>query len=264
MPAVTIPSPTPDETPARDDGYDDYYNSGESSPRRPPVSPLTPVATLAQLATVPADADGEERVLPPQPATFMKQPAPVPISESENPDVIAMRSAISLLQLQREKSKRDLVTLEKLKTAAVAEPEAFVRELRAGRLQSANPASNILAPTLADPDTGGMSNGTGGRHETRKDSADTLPPELKSKFAPVPAPQNIFRTPPVNWAKYHIVGESLDKLHEEQRQRPSSGEPSRDQRAPLHVIAAPYSPFTDRVGEIHPMQTRRGSKKPSP
>ncbi|KAF2498601.1 hypothetical protein BU16DRAFT_548320 [Lophium mytilinum] len=259
------PEPASKPARSRDSGEAASLLGRIGSPRRPPVSPLTPVATLAQLATVPADSNVQERILPPQPATFMKQPAPVPISESENPDVIAMRSAISLLQLQREKSKRDLLTLEKLKTAAVAEPEAFVRELRAGRLQSANPASNILAPTLDDPDAGGSSSGNEGeRLDARKDSADTSPPELKSKFPPVPAPQNIFRAPPVNWAKYHIVGESLDKLHEEQRQRPSSGEPSRDQRAPLHVIAAPYSPFTDKIGELHPMQTRRGSKKPPP
>jgi hypothetical protein len=199
----------------------------------------------------------------------MRPPAPVSIADSENPDVIAMRSAISLLQLQREKSKRDLQTLEKLKSAAVAEPEAFVRELRAGRLTNANADSNILAPTLADSGAEETANGHAENEQGRKDSANTSPPaateDLKPKFPPVPTPQNIFRCPPVNWAKYHVVGESLDKLHEEQRQRPSPGEPSRDQRdvrAPLHVIAAPYSPFTDKVGELHPMQTRRGSKKP--
>ncbi|OCK85133.1 hypothetical protein K432DRAFT_377973 [Lepidopterella palustris CBS 459.81] len=284
MPALTISSPTNNgtspsspaaQTPttaptAYDYEYPDYSRS--ASPPRPPVSPITPVATIAQLA--PTDP-AEHVVLPPQASTFMRQPASVPISESENPDAIAMRSAISLLQMQREKSKRDIQTLERLKKAAVAEPEAFVREMRAGRLQSANSTSNILIPTLAESMVDSVEDQTMDGNEApneqeRKDPAGaTTPPDSStSKFPPIPTPQNIFRCPPVNWAKYHIVGESLDKLHEEQKQRPSLGEPLRgDQssgRAPVHVIAAPYSPFTDRLGELHPMQTRRGSKKPAP
>ena len=88
---------------------------------------------------------------------------------------------------------------------------------------------------------------------------------LESRFPKLPEPQNVFRCPPVNWAKYHVVGESLDKLHEEQMKRPSEGEPqveaalSQGQgagnimkgqvdhlgRAPESVIARPYSMFED-------------------
>lgn len=69
-------------------------------------------------------------------------------------------------------------------------------------------------------------------------------------FPPVPRPQTVFRCPPVNWAKYHVVGEALDALHAEQTARPSSGLEATGSatRAPLHVLAAPYSPFTDRDG----------------
>jgi hypothetical protein len=86
-----------------------------------------------------------------------------------------------------------------------------------------------------------------------------------SKFSPIPTPQNVIRCPPINWAKYHVVGESLDKLHEEQRRRPTQGEPQRDgtghgvPRAPVSVVAAPYRPFVDRVAE--PMRTRSGGKR---
>jgi len=57
------------------------------------------------------------------------------------------------------------------------------------------------------------------------------------------------RTPPVNWAKYHIVGPPLDRMHEEQRRNPTLGELRRDEaeRAPDHVVAAPYRPFVDKI-----------------
>ena len=71
----------------------------------------------------------------------------------------------------------------------------------------------------------------------------------------IPGSQNVVRAPPINWAQYHIVGESLDKLHEEQRRRPVGGEPVGEEelrpkerdRAPEHVIARPYDPFVDKL-----------------
>jgi len=44
---------------------------------------------------------------------------PVPISESDNTDAIALRSAIALLQLQKEKSRRDIRTLERVRQSAL-------------------------------------------------------------------------------------------------------------------------------------------------
>ncbi|KAL9067567.1 MAG: hypothetical protein Q9157_006771, partial [Trypethelium eluteriae] len=85
----------------------------------------------------------------------------------------------------------------------------------------------------------------------------------EGRFPKLPGMQNIFRCPPVNWAKYHVVGESLDKLHEEQMKRPNEGEPTFDPgvaqgsgsivkgqvdhlgRAPESVVAKPYSMFDD-------------------
>lgn len=59
------------------------------------------------------------------------------------------------------------------------------------------------------------------------------------------------RCPPVNWAKYHVVGEALDKLHEEQRRRPVNDQGNDDTlgvEGEDHIIAAPYNPWKDRLG----------------
>ncbi|RMJ21745.1 hypothetical protein PHISP_07388 [Aspergillus sp. HF37] len=160
---------------------------------------------------------------------FEPEPAAVPISESQNPDAIALRSAISILQLQKQQSLRDIQALEKMKGAAAADPEGFARELAAGKL-SAKDAEGLVNVHAAD------------------EGAEGVGPE--EKFGKVPAPQNVVRMPPVNWAKYQIIGEPLEKIHEEERRRPSAGEPRRDdhtQRPPEHVLASPYRPLADRL-----------------
>ncbi|QRC97864.1 hypothetical protein JI435_152040 [Parastagonospora nodorum SN15] len=192
---------------------------------------------------------------PPPVATFTQQPASVAISESDNPDVIALRSAISLLQLQREKSKRDLKALAELKTVAVADPQGFVQSIQQNRAQAAQSYNDILTPTLAGlADSVSAAQGNANANagpDTRKDSADVGAPAAGApKFPAIPQAQNIVRCPPINWEKYHIVGEPLDKLHEEQKKWPGQPEPPRTQagaRAPPHSIAAPYSPFTDGI-----------------
>jgi hypothetical protein len=248
---------------------------GSPTSDRPPVSPITPTATVAQLAPLPPDAG--PRVAPPPAATFRQQPPSLPISESDNPDAIALRSAISLLQLQRDKSRRDLQALQELKHAAVADPHAFVRSLQEQRAQAARAHSDVLTPTLAGlidtpaapldghghgdhGDHGGQDDATttGQRTDARKDSAHVDAKAPCTRFPAIPQPQNIVRCPPVEWAKYHIVGEPLDKMHEEQRKWPGSSEPPRianGMRAPPHSVTAPYSPFKDGVAK---------SKAPSP
>ncbi|KAF1940258.1 hypothetical protein EJ02DRAFT_326754, partial [Clathrospora elynae] len=217
--------------------------SQSPTPERPPVSPLTPTASAAQLATV-ERTEARPRPAPPPAATFRPQPPPVAISESDNPDAIALRSAISLLQLQREKSKRDLKALEELKAAAVADPQAFARSLQEQRAQVSQSYQDILTPTLA-----GLADSALQPHaDARKDSTDMETKPAPPQFPAMPQPQNIVRCPPVNWDKYHVVASPLDKMHEEQKRWPGSAEPPRTksgQRAPPHSVAAPYSPFTD-------------------
>jgi len=282
MPALLVDTSTASTSPASSsttDHHRDRSPSESHSPSRPPVSPITPTVSAAQLAPIeqPIRVVPPPPPPPPPPATFKPQPPSVAISESENPDAIALRSAISLLQLQREKSKRDLKALEDLKATAVADPHRFVRSLQEQRAQAARKPSDALTPTLADivdaaaseaaasPDTKNATNGT-----VRKDSsqADEDNVTIESpKFPPIPQAQNIVRCPPVNWAKYHIVGEPLDKMHDEQKRYPGVPEPPRTQqgsKAPPHRVAAPYSPFTDGVGEPPAAQPWRGTKKSPP
>ncbi|KAJ4345303.1 uncharacterized protein N0V89_011433 [Didymosphaeria variabile] len=275
MPALLVGTSTPSTSPSSSSTPSDQRTERRSqsrSPNRPPVSPITPTVAAAQLAR-PEPSDARPRVAAPQPpptATFRQQPPSVPISESENPDAIALRSAISLLQLQREKSKRDLKALEDLKAAAVSDPHGFVRSLQEQQKEAAGKPTDILTPTLSDiaeaaaSESVEDSNGESGA--VRKDSAAVEGPgKDTTKFPAIPQPQNIVRCPPVNWAKYHVVGESLDKMHEEQKRYPGSSEPPRTQqgaRAPPHRVAAPYSPFTDGVGgPPAAAQSWRGPKK---
>jgi hypothetical protein len=189
----------------------------------------------------------------------------VPISESDNPDAIALRSAISILQLQREKSKQDIKTLEQLKAKAVADPEGFMRALRDQRAQASASASasDILTATLAASTSDSEDEEADiQRNKSQKVSAADA---LSTQFPRIPQAQVVVRCPPINWAKYHIVGEPLDKIHEEQLRKPPTGDQTQEHvgSRPAHVIAAPYSPFTDRVGDTHP-PNRKPSKKPHP
>ncbi|PLB50974.1 hypothetical protein P170DRAFT_326013, partial [Aspergillus steynii IBT 23096] len=231
------------------------------TPPRPPYSPVTPV--LSHLAPVPNNNNGNgfpassivpprspsptSRVAPfglpppPPPPSFVPEPAPVPISESENPDAIALRSALSILQMQKQQSLRDMRTLERLKKAAAADPEGFARELAAGNLSAKEAGFVNFTHEDGDEDEGedGDGDGEGRQREGSRAGLGTIP-----------TPQNVVRMPPVNWAKYQIVGEPLDRMHEDQQRRPFAGEPRREdpmQRAPEHVLASPYRPLVDRL-----------------
>ena len=242
-----------------------------ASPDRPPVSPITPTSSVVQL--VPDDkASIPPRPAPPPASVFRPQPASVAISESENPDAIALRSAISLLQLQREKSKRDLKALQELKAVAISDPQAFARSLQEQKTLASQSYQDILTPTLSglgdapgsnDPSLSEEQSSAG--HES-KDLTDIEAESRPSKMPSIPQPQNIVRCPPVNWAKYHVVGEPLNKMHEEQKKWPGAAEPPLARsgtRAPPHAVTAPYSPFTDGLSQSqtasHPS---KASKKP--
>lgn len=229
------------------------------TPERPPYSPVTPVLShlapipggdavippgfeLSQAQTPTAGAwttaaaglsafQQQEPAVRPPPMPVKPEPAPVPISESDNPDVIALRSAISVLQLQKQKALKDIKTLDEMKKAAMADPEGFAQELMAGRLSQEQQTSFV--DTHLPPEQDG-------------DEEEHSP---NGKFGKIPNPQNVVRMPPINWAKYHIVGEPLDRMHEEQRSRPVPGEPRKDpnQRALEHFVAAPYRPLTDKI-----------------
>lgn len=206
----------------------------------------------------------------------------MPINESENTDAIALRSAIALLQLQKERSRRDILALEKVRGEALRDPSGFLEALRSGELKGER-RGGVLGPTvggIAVDKEKGVEGGEGERKEvpdtqeeedeeikaeSSSESEDEEGGEGESRFPALPTPQNIFRCPPINWAKYHISGEPLERMHEEQKVRPTLGEPESNGGRPApYVLAAPYSPLNDQlVGVEHPMQTRKGSKKGS-
>ncbi|TID16781.1 hypothetical protein E2P81_ATG09340 [Venturia nashicola] len=217
---------------------------------------------------------------PPKPAVYIPRPPTEPFSDKSNPDGIALRSTASLLQMQAAKAKQDLQALEQLKALAVEDPVAFTQELVAGRVKTQANAGGILGPTLGpmeslfkDPASDEVKSE---EDETIKDSTDATAEgdttttsaipisNTASRFPQIPAPQNIVRVPPINWAKYGVVGDALDRLHEEQRTNPTPNQPeilpTRDaqpaqpvleqhqdsaEKAPVYQMAAPYNPLKD-------------------
>ncbi|CAF9916005.1 MAG: hypothetical protein ALECFALPRED_010466 [Alectoria fallacina] len=312
MPTLSIPPSSPDPL-----HNDQQPGSRPPSPAAPPYSPITPTMSNSLPATsteaaaannnsynknhkqrpyAPPPAPRLSYVPPPQAsnsyapllstrplptAQMPEPPQPVPISESTNSDAIALRAAMSILQLQRQQALRDMQTLEKQKEAAVANPEAFARDIASGKIR-ARGMRGILGPVgevqdglkVVDSRRKGEREGgpaddveDGGDLDDSGDEGDKSTADTSKAFGEIPSEQNVVRMPPINWAKYHIVGESLDKLHEEQRSRPVAGQPLRDadlkpkQRAPEHIIASPYDPWRDKLHAKEKGRTRSGRGK---
>lgn len=255
--------------------FNSYNLERSQSPKAPPISPITPAAQFAVPATSfsPDQPTSPRTVPPPRPGwssqqrpEYISQPPSISVAEDDNIDAIALRAAIYTLQIQKEKSLRDIRTLQKLKSAAGQDPEAFLNEYTSGRLRHEQNGRDPLGATFED--------NAGDDEETE----ETRPEFGTSAYPVIPSRQNVVRCPPVNWAKYEILGAPLDRLHEAQRMRPSPGEPARDGdiwKGPIpneHSIYAPYDPFKDRfvnaqpqqsVQPIHPMMTRKASTRPA-
>ncbi|KAL8926858.1 MAG: hypothetical protein Q9208_002667 [Pyrenodesmia sp. 3 TL-2023] len=211
------------------------------SPNGPPYSPITPIMSNS---SPPRSSQG---TIPP--AESPQIPLPEPFSEVDNPDAIALRAAISILQIQRQQSLRDLKSLERQKQVAVADPEAFCKAVAEGRVKTQSGGVLGSQPRF-DPSSLGNAEDNDDEEE---EGAGTRTPEQPptEKFENFPGPQDVVRCPPINWAKYHVAGRPLDNLHEEQRRRPSNNPINNDlspARAEEHIIAAPYNPFKDRLG----------------
>ncbi|KAJ5157688.1 uncharacterized protein N7482_008788 [Penicillium canariense] len=259
--------------PAQDATEASIQDDRPGTPPRPPYSPVTPVfaqldpvastgATIIPPPLSPSPKSHAQSELfsgyrpPPPPATppvFKPEPRPVPISESENPDAIALRSAISILQMQKQQSLRDIQSLDRLKEAAAADPEGFALELAAGRLRTEDRGAVIQ---FSDDDV--MDTEEEWKEGEKKPNGDST---SASKFGRIPPPQNVVRMPPINWAKYQVMGESLDRMHQEQLRRPSSGEPRREPAAE-HVLASPYRPLVDQLDTPARLARPTKTKKP--
>jgi hypothetical protein len=62
---------------------------------------------------------------------------------------------------------------------------------------------------------------------SESDSSSAGAPVANHKFPPLPQAQNVVKVPNINWAQYGIIGESLDKLHEDQLKHPAVSGPAR-------------------------------------
>jgi hypothetical protein len=149
--------------------------------------------------------------------------------------------------MQKQQSLRDIQTLDRMKGAAEANPEAFAHELATGRLKTEDRGGVVQ---FSD-DSMETEDADGNPKRTNPDGSPA------SSFGSIPAPQNVVRMPPINWAKYSVVGEPLDRMHAEQLRRPYPGEP-RQARAPEHLLASPYRPLVDQLDA--PARPSRSSK----
>lgn len=168
-----------------------------------------------------------------------KQPPALPVSLDDNPDVIALRATISLLQMQRQQSLKDIRDLDRIRDLALDDPEAFVEDLKSGKL------SNISAPAMTLDDGEDMDGVEDDKERGDVDESTATPD--RSRYGRLPNPQNIVRCPPIEWSKYHILGRPLDELHEKQIRYPGVGEKDFARTSRGHEIAAPYRPFKDKL-----------------
>lgn len=152
----------------------------------PVASSSTDAAAGPSTCTIPPAASLTHTIHPTQ-QPAQPAPPPEPIDFDDNADAIALRSAISILQMQRNKADQHIRLLNQHKADAVADPQTFVNRLDAAQRAGSN--------------------------------AD-LP--WKDAFTP----QALAQCPQINWDQYAIVGEPLDALHREQVNNPPKTEPS--------------------------------------
>ncbi|ETN43389.1 uncharacterized protein HMPREF1541_02548 [Cyphellophora europaea CBS 101466] len=233
MPNTASSRHSTSESPNRAPTSSNKASSG--SPERPSYSPVTPTLSEAALPdSQPSHPDLQ------QVPEFIVPPEPLPVSLDENTDAIAMRAALSILQMQRQQSLRDIRRLDRMKAAAIQDPEGFVEHLNAQKL-SAAPRQGVDVDYDDDDDDDDDA--------SVEDKEDTQTSD--AKFPSFPTAQNVVRAPPIEWHKYGIVGEPLDRMHETQRKHPGwmdNGSTASRNLQP-HNIAAPYKPFSDRLDD---------------
>ncbi|KLU84187.1 hypothetical protein MAPG_03232, partial [Magnaporthiopsis poae ATCC 64411] len=132
-------------------------------------------------------------------------------------------------------------------------------------------------PAAGESSANGTDSGVRAKTKRRKNKGGVKPQQ--PPWRELPQRQNVVRCPPINWAQYAVVGESLEKLHNEQLTRPDLGTPrvvgpggvyefKGDQRQQqggppppqqaqkLVGVASPYMPGRDRLD--------KKPKKPKP
>lgn len=237
-----------------------------SQPQQPSSQPQQPSQTQQR--------QGFTHTTQETPTTLPLAPGPEPIDFDTNPDTIALKSAITVLQLQRQRATADIQRLSRAKEEAVGDPEAFIQDLVAGKVNSSDPRRTNTTTTNI---------GLSDEEEEEEQQEDEEGKETEGKtiirqkqrgreWVTLPKPQDVVRCPPINWSQYAVVGDSLDKLHAEQVSRPTQGTPAAyipghagmyefragDGRQEAYKgIAVPYNPVKDRVDRKSTSKARR-------
>ncbi|KAI0141358.1 hypothetical protein BJ166DRAFT_597652 [Pestalotiopsis sp. NC0098] len=246
------------------------------SPEIPVVEPLTPPLAPVRF---PPPRQSHTYLNHPVEQTTIAPPDPEPMDFDNNPDALALKSTMAILQIQSAKSKRDMIALQKAKEAALADPLAFIKDLEEGKVQMGG--SGLMSSLNHDSDDSDSSSSddddaevepmdlTGkdeqGKGVTKNDSKAARPQKKpkppRKPWSQLPSKQSVARTPAINWSQYAVVGESLDKLHNEQVARPSQGTaatlgadgtyvfhgPGRQEE--VSGISAPFDPLKDHLTE---------------
>ncbi|CCC04979.1 hypothetical protein SMACR_04346 [Sordaria macrospora] len=284
--------------------------SASSHSPTPPLSSNNNHDNNNNNTNIPIFAQGRPTFTHSQPDQIgIQPPPPQPIAFDDNPDVLALKSAITILQLQRQRATVDIQALNRAKVAALSDPGAFVADLSAGRIgmdgdpllngpgangdgssdddddgdndedanededadedmksegsddnsdegdeeetsssseprhdqdgdismsgtgagnTSSTPTSNNNNINSNNNNSNRRKMATAARKKERvsKKTAKQQPQDLSKTWRTLPKPQTVVRCPPINWAQYAVVGESLDKLHQEQLMAPTLGVPA--------------------------------------
>jgi hypothetical protein len=181
-----------------------------------------------------------------------------------NPDALALKSAISILQIQARNATNDIQKLQRIKERALENPEAFAKAVKDGELKSKpDPLFNPSKDSDDEEDDEEE------EEEEEEGKGEKMNVDRKA-WEKLPTPQNVVRSPPINWNQYAVVGESLDKLHKDQVSRPSEGMPQKvgsdgqllfggegKRREADLGVAAPYQPGRDKIEKTN---TKKGKR----
>ncbi|KUI54029.1 hypothetical protein VP1G_01455 [Cytospora mali] len=301
--APTGKNPTPGQAAGTSSGSGSGSGSGPepAAPVPEPLSPqFRPISTTPiPPPTIPSFASGRQtfthREHPPQVESVPPPPPPEPIDFRDNVDVIALESAILLLQRQKKQAEEDIRQLRRIKEEAIAKPSDFVQDLATGRVggggggggadqqgaagdaddddddsdeeereedgNSGEASENGLKPSPMEASTSSKGKAAAG---SSNPAAAPQP-----SWTTLPKPQDVVRMPAINWSKYAVVGESLDKLHSEQLARPTLGTPAMVGANGTYEfkggpnpddgkwigVSAPYDPLKDK---LKPKGAKRG------
>jgi len=148
---------------------------------RPVIAAESPVSPKSKNSTIPQQVLVETAEPVAQSESFVTLPTST-VDMATNTDAIALRAAISLLTMQRERCKRDIIRLQQMKTEAMKNPDEFAKKIKS-TLQSRPPASKSRT-----------------FQNLSKDEITEATDKLN-----IPKPIQIYRCPSITWGKYGIV-----------------------------------------------------------